>query len=201
MSRKRVAMAVLALVGMLSMMSVWGLARQENNTTSNMNGQKGSMSQTMMLSSMDKKFMMEAGAGGMAEVELAKLALDKSSSDDVKKFAQQMIDDHTKAGEELMQVASQKNVTLPTGPDPKHAALMAKLRAMSGAEFDKMYIKEAGVNDHAKMEKLFQKESTGGKDADARSFAAKTLPTVQMHLKMARDISTQMMTGGAKAKM
>jgi putative membrane protein len=144
---------------------------------------------------------MEAGAGGMAEVEMARLALDKAASADVKKYAQQMIDDHTQANQELMQVASQKGVTLPSGPDAKHMALMERLRSLSGAAFDRMYIKEAGVNDHSKMEKLFMKESTGGKDTDARGFASKTLPAVQMHLKMARDMSGSMMGTTTKGKM
>jgi putative membrane protein len=155
----------------------------------------------MALSSMDRKFMTQAAAGGMAEVEMARLALEKASSDDVKKYAQQMIDDHTKANEELMHVASQKGVTLPTGPDAKHMALMERMRNASGAAFDRMYIKEAGVKDHASMEKLFMKESNGGRDADARAFAAKTLPTVQMHLRMAREMSGGMTASGRKSKM
>lgn len=201
MSKQRVGLAVMALVGIFTLLGAVSMGQQEGNINSNMSGKKGSMGQTMMLSSMDKKFMMEAAAGGMAEVEMARMAVDKASSDDVKKYAQQMIDDHTKASAELMQVASTKGVTLPTGPDAKHMALMEKLRNMSGADFDRMYIKEAGVNDHSKMEKLFQKESTGGKDADTRAFAAKTLPTVQMHLKMARDMSGMMMGSGMKGKM
>lgn len=201
MSKQRVGLAVMALVGIFTLLGAVSMGQQEGNMNSNMSGKKGSMGQTMMLSSMDKKFMMEAAAGGMAEVEMARMAVDKASSDDVKKYAQQMIDDHTKANAELMQVASMKGVTLPAGPDAKHMALMEKLRNMSGADFDRMYIKEAGINDHSKMEKLFQKESTGGKDADTRAFAAKTLPTVQMHLKMARDMSGMMMGSGMKGKM
>lgn len=206
MLRKQMMTVTLAVVGIITLggtvsaqnsNSTSGSEMNSNmNSNSNMSGQKA-----MMLSSMDKKFMMEAAAGGMAEVELAKLALDKSANDDVKKYAQQMIDDHTKAGDELKEVATMKNVMLPTGPDAKHMALMAKMRSLSSAEFDKMYIKEAGVNDHAKMEKLFMKESTGGKDADTRGFASKTLPTVQMHLKMARDMSSMMMSGTMKSKM
>ena len=149
--------------------------------------------------------MMQAAAGGMAEVEMARLALEKASSDEVKRYAQQMIDDHTKANEELMQVASQKGVQLPTGPDVRHMALLGRLRNASGAAFDRMYIKEAGVKAHASMEKLFTKEFTGGRDADARGFASRTLPAVQMHLRMAREISGGMTTGGTtagtKAKM
>jgi putative membrane protein len=112
-----------------------------------------------------------------------------------------MIDDHTRANAELMQVASQKGVQLPAGPDAKHMALMERMRNLSGAEFDRMYIKEAGINDHAKMEKLFMKESRSGRDTDARGFASKTLPAVQMHLRMAREMSGTTMAGTTKGKM
>lgn len=154
-----------------------------------------------MLSSTDRKFMMDAAAGGMAEVEMSRLALEKATSADVKRYAQQMIDDHTRANEELMQVASQKGVTLPTGPNTRQMALMERMRNLSGAEFDRMYIKEAGINAHAKMEKLFMKESRSGRDADARAFAAKTLPAVQMHLRMAREMSAGMTGATMKGKM
>lgn len=215
MSKHRMAMAGLAIAAIFTMLSGTSLAQNTNssstsnsnsttNSNTNTSGRGGSMGQkmtTMALSSTDRKFMMEAAAGGMAEVEMGRLALEKASSEDVKKYAQQMIDDHTKANEELMQLASAKGVQLPSGPDARHMALMEKMRGMSGADFDRMYIKEAGVKDHSKMEKLFMKESTGGRDADARSFAAKTLPAVQMHLRMARDMSGNMMGGTMKQKM
>jgi putative membrane protein len=159
------------------------------------------MGQGMMLSSMDKKFMMEAAMGGKAEVALAQLALQRSSSDSVKQYAQQMIDDHTKANDELMQVASTKGITLPTEPDANHKAMLAKMQTLSGAQFDSMYIKMAGVKDHEKMDKLFMGESSKGKDADAKAFAAKTLPTVEAHLRMARDMTTSMMSGKKGASM
>jgi putative membrane protein len=154
--------------------------------------QNASMNKSMSLSSMDKKFMMEAAMGGQGEIAMARLALQKSSSDSVKQYAQQMIDDHTKAGDQLMQVATMKSITLPTEPDAKHKALLAKMQNLSGAAFDSMYVKMAGVQDHEKMEKLFQSESSGGKDMDAKSFASSTLPTVQQHLKMARDMMMSM---------
>jgi putative membrane protein len=106
-----------------------------------------------------------------------------------------MIDDHTKAGDELAQVASMKGVSLPMEPDAKHKAMLAKMQQLSGAAFDAEYIKMAGVKDHEKMEKLFMSESSKGKDADAKGFAAKTLPTVQTHLRMAREMTTNMMSG------
>lgn len=150
----------------------------------NMSGQTGSTS--MRLSADDTKFMMTAAMGGMAEVEMARLALERASSEMVKQFAQRMLDDHTRANEELMQIATAKGVTPPTTLDAKHMALMTKLRGMSGAEFDRMYMQEAGVKAHSDMEKLFQKEASRGMDAEVKSFAAKTLPTVREHLQMAR---------------
>lgn len=224
MSKQRIAMAVLAIAAIFTMLSGTSMAQQNSNSNSNtnstsntnsnsnstsnrnsnseMSGQSGSMGgQAAMLSSTDRKFMMAAAAGGMAEVEMARLALEKASSEDVKRYAQQMIDDHTRANQELMQIASQKGVRLPTGPDAKHLALIERMRNLSGAEFDRMYIREAGINDHAKMEKLFMKESRSGRDTDARAFASKTLPAVQMHLRMAREMSGRMTGTTMKGKM
>ena len=168
----------------------------------NMNSQAGmgsDMNRGMMkMSSADQKFMMMAAMGGMAEVEMARLALQKSTNESVKRYAQKMIDDHTMAGEELMRLASMKGVALPAQPDAKHMSMMAKMQKLSGMEFDMMYVKEAGVKGHEGMEKLYMKESMSGKDMDAKAFAAKTLPTVRMHLQMARDMMMSMkeMGGG-----
>lgn len=166
---------------------------QDNNSMSSGAGQE--MNRGMKMSSADQKFMMMAATGGMAEVEMARLALEKSTNDSVKQYAQKMIDDHTAAGNELMQVASTKGVMLPAQPDAKHMAMMMKMRKLSGMEFDMMYVKEAGVKGHEAMEKLFMKESMSGKDMDAKAFAAKTLPTVRMHLQMAREMMTSMKGG------
>jgi putative membrane protein len=162
---------------------------QSTNTSANTRTGNGS---TGSVSSSDRKFAMTAAMGGMAEVEMARLALTKASSDAVKQYAQKMIDDHTPANAELMQIASSKGLTLPTAPDAKHRAMMAKMEKLSGAAFDREYVMMAGHKDHEKMEKLFRDESMRGRDADLKAFAAKTLPVVQQHLQMARDLHTQM---------
>lgn len=144
------------------------------------------------ISNDDRKFMIAAAEGGMGEVEMARVALEKASSESVKKYAQQMIDDHTKANDELKQIAAQKGVTLPPAPDAKRQAVLTRLQQLSGAEFDRAYIKEAGNKDHDKQAKLFQKQADRGKDAEVKAFAVKTLPTVKMHLEMARGMSGQM---------
>jgi putative membrane protein len=163
------------------------------NMNGNMSGQTGSTG--MRLSADDRKFMMTAAMGGMAEVEMARLALERASSETVKQYAQRMLDDHSKANEELMQIATAKGVTPPTALDAKHMALMNKLRGMSGAEFDRMYMQEAGVKAHSEMEKLFQKEASRGMDAEVKAFAAKTLPVVREHLQMARSQAGGSMNG------
>jgi putative membrane protein len=166
------------------------------NTNSGTTMRKDNNSRTASsLSSMDRKFAITAAQGGMAEVEMSRLALQRASSDAVKQYAQKMIDDHTAANAELMQIASTKGITLPTVPDAKMRAMMAKLEKLSGTAFDHEYVMHAGHKDHAKMEKLFRDQSTRGRDADLKAFAAKTLPVVQQHLQMARELHDKMMPG------
>jgi putative membrane protein len=132
----------------------------------------------------DQHFVMEAAKGGLAEVELGRLAADKASSDDVKKFGQRMVDDHGKANDELKSLAETKNITLPTALDSKDKEKMDRLSKLSGDAFDRAYMQEM-VKDHKKDVNEFRTESKSGKDPDIKSWAAKTLPTLEEHLKMA----------------
>ncbi len=157
--------------------------------------QSGGKMQAGAKNNPDGKFMMMAATGGMNEIGLSQTALTKSSNDEVKSFAQMMIDDHTKAGGELKAVADSKSVTLPMEMDAKHKTMNEKLAAMSGAGFDMAYVK-AMVSDHEKTVALFQKEIAGGKDAEAKAFAEKTLPTIQGHLEMAKKMMSSMKGSG-----
>jgi len=139
----------------------------------------------------DHKFALEAAMGGTMEVELGRVAAEKGASDEVRQFGQRMVDDHTKGNEDLMQVASGKGMTLPTALDPKHQAEMQKLSALSGERFDKEYVKMM-LKDHKQDVAAFQKEANNGMDADLKSFAARTLPTLQEHLRMIQRISDKM---------
>jgi putative membrane protein len=159
------------------------------NTNENSGGHTGHGSGQMMA---DHKFAMEAAMGGMMEVELGKVAAEKGASDEVRQFGQRMVDDHSKANEELMRVASSKGMTLPTAPDPKHRAEMQRLSALSGEKFDKEYVKMM-VKDHKKDVGEFEKEAARGMDADIKAFAATTLPTLREHLQMIQRINDKMM--------
>jgi len=132
----------------------------------------------------DRSFVQEAGAGGLAEVDFAKLANQKSSDDSVKRFAQHMIQDHTKANEQLAGLAKSDDVPVPTELDPAHRAIRARLEKLSGANFDRAYI-EGQVADHQKTVELFQHESSTGRNPGLKNFATETLPTLRGHLRMA----------------
>jgi putative membrane protein len=136
------------------------------------------------LSHGDREFIEEAAKGGMAEVELGQLAQQHASSEQVRQFGARMVQDHGKANEELRQLAQEKGVTLPSGPSHMDNHEMSKLSKLTGADFDREYMKNM-VKDHQKDVKEFQKQASGAKDPDVKSFAAKTLPTLQQHLQMA----------------
>ena len=139
----------------------------------------------------DLAFINEAAPGGMAEVELGKMAVEKAQNADVKMFAQKMVDDHSKAGDELKKLAEQKKVMLPPDVLPAHKQLMEKLSKLSGADFDKEYVK-AMLEAHEKDVTAFENVSKTAGDADVKAFATKTLPTLKMHLEMIKGIADKM---------
>jgi putative membrane protein len=136
----------------------------------------------------DRKMMTDMAHANISEIAAAKLAQNQSKNEQVRTYAQHMIDDHTNAENDLTQLAQAKGVQLPTEPDAKHKAAMKKLSSLSSAEFDRMYITQAGLDDHRNASKLWQKASKEAKDPDVKAYASKTLPTVEQHLKMAQEM-------------
>lgn len=143
-------------------------------------------------SKMTRSFIEEASAAGMFEVDSSKIALEKSSNDKVKEFAQQMVDDHTKAGDALKAAVSedQKNY-LSTKSTEKQVKEIEKLNKEDAKGFDKEYVK-AQVKAHDEAVKLFTKYSEKGDDAELKEFAKNTLPTLQQHKTMIDDIHSSM---------
>lgn len=145
-------------------------------------------------SSADSKFVMEAAQGGLEEVQLGQVAVQKAQNDKVKQFGQRMVDDHSKANDELKSIASKNGMTLPTDLDAKHKAMVDRMSGMSaGAAFDRAYM-QMMVKDHQKDVSEFQKEANSGSDNDIKGFAAKTLPILQDHLRMAQETQTAVRT-------
>ena len=157
----------------------------------------------MMMSDDDKEFAKMASMGNAAEIKTARLALERSNNKDVKKFAKMIIKDHTKAGKELQKIAMRSDMMQPNALSEDQMEEYNKLQAATGADFDKMYIANAGLEDHQKTIDLFQKESENGESAELKAFAAKTLPTLKEHLQAAQSLSNGSMMDNSmdKSKM
>ena len=183
--------ALLAACALSAAVSSAGVAQNTNSGNTNAGGgaHAGHSSAGM---NQDSKFAMEAAMGGLMEVEAGRLAAQKGASEDVRQFGQRMVDDHTKANDELMRVASGKGMTLPTALGPKHQQHVSKLSALSGEQFDREYIKMM-VKDHKKTGDLFEREAARGADADLKAFAARTLPAVREHQRLAQRINDKML--------
>jgi putative membrane protein len=129
----------------------------------------------------DQDFLLAAAQGGLTEVKLGELAAKKGTRDDVKAFGQMMVKDHSAINDDLKTLAAQKGVTLPTGLDVKHQAMLDKMTALPDADFDDAYI-SAMIKGHKKDAKAFKAEASDTKDPDIKSFLDKSTPIVQEHL-------------------
>lgn len=135
----------------------------------------------------DKEFVKKAASGGIHEVELGKLASKQASNDKVKSFGERMVKDHTKANEKLKSVAQEAGIRLDEKMMPEHQKHVDHFRDMKGADFDRMYIQHM-VKDHEEDVALFRRASTEAKNKSLASFAKETLPTLEEHLKMAKEL-------------
>jgi len=136
----------------------------------------------------DEDFVKTASGAGLAEVNFAELALKQADKADVKAFAQHMIDDHTKANEELLKRANKNNFTPASKMDAKDQEQFTKLSDMKGADFDRAYV-QSQLAAHKGAVALFESEAKDGKNADLKAFAEKTLPTLKHHLKMVEKLA------------
>jgi putative membrane protein len=136
----------------------------------------------------DADFLKQAAQNGHAEVEGSQLALGKAVSPEVKAFAEKMVEEHTRSGEELKALAASKGVTVSDSSSIAQKAKLKLLSARDGASFDKHYADSLGLKAHQDTVKLFQKASDEAKDPDVKAFATKTLPVLQHHLDMSRDL-------------
>lgn len=176
MKQTQIATALFATAGMLFCLNGAAIAQKSNVNFPSGNHQ----------SKADMHFAREAAQGGMLEVELGKIAVQKASNDRIKQFGQRMIDDHTKLNNELKTVAAKDNITLPTSLDAKHQAIVDKFSNLSGTQFDRTYARDM-VKDHQQDIADFEKEANNGTNPDLKSFASMALPTLREHLHLAQD--------------
>lgn len=180
--KARITTAILT-VGLLTSVGYPAIA-QPNRTSPTT---ESTPTNSTKISSIDRDFVIRAAQGGFAEVGLSRLALERSTDNQIRQFARQMIKDHTDANRSLAQLAKQKAISLPTDMDAEHRAIMAQLEKLPARSFDEAYMRVMELN-HQRTIDLFQMQARRGQDRDLKTFASNTLPTLREHLQMIRSM-------------
>jgi putative membrane protein len=146
----------------------------------------------------DKAFVKKALEGNIGEIEMGKLALQKSNDDQVKQFAQRMVDDHGKMQDQLKPAAEQMGVKVPDGPSKGQMKSMDKMKALSGDAFDQAYIKDM-VKDHKGDDSDFKMEAQSTQNPQLKQLVMQGDQTIESHLQQIEQIAKS--KGTQKAKM
>lgn len=161
-------------------------ASSTSGTSSSSQSATGGSKESAQVSEQDREFMEDIAHANLAEIETGKLALEKSQDPQVKKFAQTLIDDHTKAMKELQSLAKKKGVELPQETDLQHKTIATALQALSGDTFDEQFIARVGVGDHERTLELLKNTQQQAEDKALKAYAAKTMKAVNKHLQHAQ---------------
>lgn len=144
------------------------------------------------LSKMDEDLMMQVAMGGMMQLEASRIAVQKASSPEVREMAQAEVEEQTGLSAKLQEIASAKGITLPSKPDAKTQAMLAKMQAMSGAALDRHYVQAHAVKGHEMLDRVMSKVESKGQDANLMAVAKAAHPLVKTHLKVARELDTKL---------
>src|SRR5271168_5151837 len=189
----------IALAGAMLLCGSTGLAQMRGSagpsagqapgqTPNGVDSQTNGMQTTGQQSPIDRMFVTKAMQGSMAEVQLGQLTFEKSNNDQVKQFAQRMIDDHTKLNEQMKPVAQQLGVTPPNQISKGDRKTIAKLQALSGPAYDQAYIQDM-VKDHKQDLNEFQAEASSGQDQTVKDAANQGSKVITQHLQMAQQLA------------
>ncbi len=143
----------------------------------------------------DEAFLKQAAEDGHTEVEGSRLALQKATDPQVKRYAQTMVDEHTRMAETLRTLARSKGVELPDRPSLLQRGKLKLLSTSEGDTFTRRYVDNIAVEAHEDTVKLFEKAAEGAGDPEVKAFAERSLPTLRKHLDMARGLKPTA-TGG-----
>jgi putative membrane protein len=143
------------------------------------------------LSNADQNLMMEVAKGGMMQLEMSRVAVQKASSPEVRQFAQAEVDEQTGLSTKLQEIASAKGITLPASPDAETQSKVTSLQGASGTSFDKMYMDESGVKGHEKLDKVMSTVDSTASDASLKGLGQAAHPLVKTHLKVAKQIEAK----------
>jgi len=165
-----------------------GNANQGNAGQGNAGRSTSNQGNTAKAAVNDALFAASAASGGLAEVTVSELGRQRATSDELKRFSQQMVDDHTRMNRELMDLAARKQLALPRQPDVRAQFCAQSLAGLSGAEFDRCYAKAQCVI-HMDSVAMFEAEAERGQDPEMRALAARALPRIKEHLRMIKPIA------------
>jgi putative membrane protein len=181
MTQSRIFAAAIAVAALFALVTT-PRAQDSKKAKAETNATKGSD---------DTRRVREIAQADMAEVAAGKLGAGKASSDEVKQFAQHMVEDHGKHLNDLRSLAKTKGMQLPTAPARKQQEAMKKLEGSAGADFDRHFMTQM-VKDHQQALRLVQNTAKHAKDADLKADAEKTAPRIQQHLEMAKKIAASL---------
>jgi len=170
------------IVGAALLAGAFGAAAAQNPASGG--ASSGTLNKT------DQRILGDLAQANLDEVAAAQIAQQKAQNDQVKNFAQQMITDHGQALKDVQALAQAKGVTLPTGPDSQQQKMDDKLNGLSGAAFDKAYLKRAGVAEHKKAHTMLARAQTRATDPDLKALIAKMQPTVDQHLATVQQLAS-----------
>jgi putative membrane protein len=164
------------------------LAHQENTPTAHASQSAGE--RRAIAANNDETFLRGAAEGSMLEVKLGQVAEQRAQSEEVKKFARRMVEDHTKAIDELKAIGARERINLPTNINHQHSLRYKALEKLSGAEFDRAYARDM-VQDHQQDINEFKHGAATAQKPELKDFAQKTLPTLESHLQEAKEMMAQ----------
>lgn len=139
------------------------------------------------LSKGDAALLKDIATGGMMQLEVSRLAVKMAKSDDVRTIAQAEVEEQTVLGAKLKEIAKAGGAELPEEPDATTKEMVAKLKAKSGADFDKAYLEESGVEGHELLKSTMNRVREKADDAAIKNIATTALPLIETHLQVSKD--------------
>jgi putative membrane protein len=143
-------------------------------------------------STADREFATQAAGSGLYEVAASRLAAQRAVDVQVKEYAQMMVTHHSASNDQLMALFKVKNFQPPAGLPADKQAKLTRLQGLSGAEFDREYVRVVGVEDHTAAIALFDRATRETADPDLKRWFAQTLPTLRTHLQAAQVLAGRM---------
>ncbi|MES2322026.1 MAG: DUF4142 domain-containing protein [Pseudomonadota bacterium] len=195
MLRKFLLKGLLGVSAAAALLAALPVKAQTPGTTAS-----GTAATASTFSRADKKILMVLAQAHMVEIESGRLAQTRSQSEQVKNFAQRMIDDHTKAQAEVQQLADARNIALPKKLGLMNRARVNRLGGLSGEAFDRAYMERAAVAEHKKTHDMLRQAETRAKDPDLKALVARTLPIVDQHLTSAQQLHKDTMQGSSRTQ-